>query len=112
MPLPSIYVLATSQHERQFVSFYAGSLLIRLEAGGEGICRHLICLGLVGKTMGASGVMRDFLFLSEAPGVMLCDFPLFFFFSLWKPLEAKPTYSFMCEHASFSNPLPFIGREN
>lgn len=28
---------------------------------------------------------------------------------LWKALAAKPTYSSMREHASFSNPLPFIG---
>lgn len=81
---------------------------ICLEAGGEGICRHLICLGLVGKTMGFFGVMCDFLFLSEPPGVMLCGF----LFSLEKPLEAKPTYSSMCEHAFFSNPLPFIGWKN
>lgn len=45
--------------------------------------------------MGASGAMRGS--LSQAPGVMLCDFP----FSLWKPLEAKPTYSSMCGHAFF-----------
>lgn len=38
-----------------------------------GICSHLICLVWVGKTMGASGAMHGF--LSEAPGVMLCDFP-------------------------------------
>lgn len=56
--------------------------------------------------MGASGAMHGF--LSEAPEVMLCDFP----FSLWKPLEAKPTYSSLCGHASFSNPLPFSGGED
>lgn len=45
--------------------------------------------------MGASRAMQGS--LSQAPGVMLCDFP----FSLWKPLEAKPTYSSMWGHAFF-----------
>lgn len=85
-----------STRDNLYLSMQALSYTFRGRRGG-GICRHLICLVLVGKTMGASGVMCDFLFLSEAPGVMLCDFP----FSLWKPLAAKPTYSSKSEHASF-----------
>lgn len=61
MSLASIYVPATSQHERQFVSFCAGSQLYvwcRQKGKGEGdwaglgergecVCRHLIGLVLV-----------------------------------------------------------------
>ena len=51
--------------------------------GGEGASVGIWYAGvLVGKTMGASGVMCDFSFSFQmAPGVMLCDFfflPSFF----------------------------------
>lgn len=65
-----------------YLSMQALSYSICLDAGGEWICRHLICLGLVGKTKGASGVMCDFPFLSEAPGVILW-FSSFFIETTW-----------------------------
>lgn len=54
------------------------ALSYKFRSKREGICRHLICFGLVGKTMGASGVMCDFPFPFRGPWSNIMRFSFFF----------------------------------